>query len=129
MSTKKYKALMAKVDELQAEYHEASQQDMQSQKHLNALSAKIKQARQAASDYVVQGAKAGKDAELVGLRKKAGLWEILDLTSGNRARGEDREEVVENWNAGEFYTPDPEASPIGKAEDLEAAEAAEDLAD
>lgn len=114
-----------------AEYHEYMQQDTRSAKQEAKLSDKVKELQDEMSNRITDGAKASKDQQLLGIKKRDGLFEIIDIapadSSGKRARGGSPEEVVYKWNEGEFYVkPEGDELPIGKAEPVPAEAKSED---
>lgn len=113
---KQYREMQTQYEAARDAYHEAAGQDTVSQKTLSGLSAKIKETQKQMSDLVLKGVKVPKDAQMHGSRKGPGAWDVINLTTGERARGESADEAVENFNDGVFYTgPGTTESAIGQA--------------
>lgn len=70
---------------------------------MTKATAEIKAIVSAISDLILTGAKSHKGQDMLGMKIRPGVFEVGDLASGLRARGETPEEAVANWNDRVFY--------------------------
>lgn len=111
MATKTLFQLNQELETLKTDYHDNA--DNRTRVEDEALSAKIVDLNSQISAAIVGNIKTDEGQTIQGMKVRRGEYEIGDGT--NRSRGETPEEAQYNWDAGNFYIPDPEASPVGKA--------------
>jgi len=96
------KSLRAEIETARAEYEAAVVSEpahvaAEKSKKVKTLIGKLAAALASGADVCPKDGSAA-----IGMRRKAGLYEVGCLACANRAQGETAAEAVENWNAGEY---------------------------